>query len=158
MSAAKDVADAVLAAVVAQADAADVTLPSRRYVSNGAPAVDREQVTVHVRRTFAHSGDVTVQVAEPLVGAVGYAMRGVELAVTIMRCEPVPKGQQAAPPVAKIDESAGEVLTDADLIHDALTAYGRSSGCNSLAVTEWTALDPEAGFVGGQTTALISLV
>lgn len=158
MSAAKDTADAVLAAVETQADTDDVTLPTRRYVSNGAPAVDREQVTVHVRRIFSHTGDVTVQTPEPLVGAVGYTMRGVELAVTIIRCEPTPKGKQAAPPATKIDESADEVLADAELVNAALLAHGRTSGCNSLAVMEWTALDPEGGYVGGQTTALISLV
>ena len=157
MSAAKDTADAVLAAVVAEAAERDVTLPTRQLVSNGKPTVDCEQLTVHVIRVFSHSGDVSIQVPESLVGAAGFSMRGVEIAVTIVRCDPQPKGNASAPGAARIDASAADVLDDAELIDAALRAYGRASGCNSLAVLEWTALDPEGGFVGGQTTALISL-
>lgn len=152
-------AKALLDAVVAHYATAGVALPARQYVSPGPPFIDCAQATVHVVREFTHSGDVVdAQRPEAQASHPGHAMRGLEVAVTVVRPIPQPDDRGRPPKPAALDASAQEILGDAGLVDAAIRAYGRQVGCSSLAVVRWVALKAEGEFSGGQTIALISLV
>lgn len=151
--AARSVLDAIVAAYAADA----VALPDRRLVTPGVPAWDCEGVYVQVERMFAHAGDVTVEALSAVTRTAAFALRGVGIGVTIVRCVPVvdgdPEWGDAAPPAAAAEEAAAAViLADVVLAQNAIVAAQRAgdlAGCNALAFESWSSVGPDGGLAGG---------
>lgn len=163
-----DLADALLGAVEdyyatnAIGPLSSNALPERRYVSDGLPAWDGEQVTVQVTRLFAvdeNGGDGGGFPVGPFV------RRGAEMVIQIIRAAPVMSDGSEdlvgeAPPPADIAASAQRKLADSQMIDQALiTGYkdGTLPGCNGLFMVGWMSDGPEGGLVGGSVTVRMML-
>jgi hypothetical protein len=111
-----DTATTALQVVVDAAAAAQVTLPTRQYVVPGlAAAYDCPQLTVTIQAVQV--GVPGQAIGQPIANCqrLRYATYRVEL----LRKTPTQQGS-APPSVAKLDESAKEVLRDMEVIHGAL--------------------------------------
>lgn len=152
-----DLAGDVLAAVVAHYLDEGVDLPDRRYVTDGLPAWDCEQVTVRVARTYGHGGDVRVETGS-LLGPLVLAAADVE--VQVVRCSPTVDDAGDPPAADEISASAAAVLDDADLVRAALLAAykdGLLGACQGAVLVGWTPAGPEGGLVGGATLVRLDL-
>lgn len=148
----------VLAALEAHYPAAPdpMALPARRYVSDGEPAWDCEQVTVRLLRVLTHAGAL---VAETVMVISDPYMLAVDVEVEIVRCAPgleVEGDEGVVPSTEDIEESAQRVYTDAATVPDALAAAveaGDLPGCQGLALLSWTPKGP-SGLLVGSTTVI----
>jgi hypothetical protein len=143
-------ARALLDTVVAYYDDQGVPLPDRRFVSDGTPAWDCEQVCTYVERTF--SGTLEDENTRPMNCLV---VRSAQIVVEIARCTPVFANEWSdAPPAAdEIDGVAQTVLGDSMLLANGIVAAhkaGDLGGCRGLALVEWESLGPQGGLVGGR--------
>ena len=143
-------AKALLDVVVAHYADQGVPLPDRRFVSDGTPAWDCEQVVTYVERTF--SGTLENENTRPLNCLV---VRSAQIVVEIARCTPVfANDYDDAPPTAEaIDGVAQTVLGDSMHLTNAIVAghqAGELGGCKGLALVEWESLGPQGGLVGGR--------
>lgn len=141
------------------------TLPSRQYVSAGAPAWDCELLAVWCERTEGYEGNPATVTQQQMSKGAGFAMRVGTFVVTLVRCTPaVPDskgGKVALTTVAQEEDAAAELYGDAQRVLNALvTAYraGELTGCHSLAFTEWTPIGPEGGMVAGELRVRVGLV
>lgn len=143
----------VLAAIEAGYPAAPSAhaLPDRRYVSDG-PAVADDcadgALSVAVERMFSHAGDLAEQFVQQQPPEPSYALRGVTVAVRLVRCSPVDKMIA----VADIEDAAEVTLADPIRLWNALRAAQASddlAGCSGLAFESWEGYGPEGGLAGG---------
>lgn len=151
------IGQAILDALVDHYAEMEVELPERRYLSAGMPAWDCEGVAVWGERSFSHNGDVSREVVEPLIGAVGSLTRGVQWGVTIMRCSPqtieMDSGVVQWPTPDEETAAAALVLADEVMVPNALKAAsraGRFASTNDWAVAEWRTIGPAGGFVASE--------
>lgn len=147
-----ELAGAVLEAVeTAYAAETTAALPDRRYVAEGTPAYDCDQVTVQVTRTFLTSGGIAQESIAPLGGAQFVA----EVVVSIIRCA-APIGEDGeAPSTSEIEEVAQLVLSDAVVVFDAVNEaqrVGDLPGCSGVGFAGWNAVQPSGGLTGGLAT------
>lgn len=152
-----DLASDILAAVEDHYLTEGVDLPGRRYVTDGLPAWDCDQVTVRVTRTFGIAGDVRVEAASILGPLV---LTAADVEVQVVRCAPTVDDSGDPPAPEAIADSAEAVLNDADLVRAALLeAYkaGDLGGCQGAALLGWTPAGPEGGLVGGATLVRLDL-
>lgn len=154
-------ASSVLAAIESHYSLIGVELPARRYVSDGEPAWDCEQVTVELRRTYPMSGDVRQEV--PALATVEF-VRAAEIAVQIVRCAPTVEetieGVATLPSPDAIEESALTKLSDAELVPAALRAGYRDGtlpGCGGVSFVSWRSIGPDGGLTGGETTMRLAI-
>lgn len=155
-----DIAQACLDAVVAHYITEGVVLPDRQYVSNGLPAFDCEQVTVHVPETFGITGTPLGENPSDQYRDAGHAMRAGIFAVTIVRCVPT-IDDNGQPPAVALEVTASQVIyADAVLSLNALIVAegaGDLPGCGSVVFRSWTNENPQGGFGGGTLRVAISL-
>lgn len=154
-------AAAVLSAVETHYAAAGVELPDRRYVSDGLPAWDCEQVTVRVTRTFGTQGSV---LAETNAVLGGLFHRTAELEVEVVRCAPTvtDEGAEVAWPTANaIEQSAEAILDDAERVPLAIKQAfdaGNLGSCSGVSLMGWAGKGPDGTYVGGTLTLRVELV
>lgn len=154
----------VLAALELYAAQTSYLLPDRRYVSPGLPAVDCEQVTVHVERTYSFEGDLAAEVLQPHLPRAGFAARGATIVIQIFRCAPKADTQGTKivlPDVADEEAAALSTYSDAVFVINALLAGEKNAdlpGCSGLAIENWNSLGPNGGFVGGETRVRVTLL
>jgi hypothetical protein len=156
-----DLATGVIAALEAGYPAApDVAaLPERRYVSDGVPAWDCEQLTVHVVRTFNAALPGGGAAGAPGIPAFGKGptIRAAEIVVTIVRCSPTigdddGLNEASIPSVEEIEAAALVVLSDAEMIPMLLEEAVRTRqlpSCEAITFVSWDGAGPEGGLVGG---------
>lgn len=154
------VADQVLAALESFYPAApdSLALPERRYVSDGTPAYDCEQVAVQVARTMGILGNVAAEQAMQVLGPM--VQRAAEVVVHVIRCAPVVDDDGSAPSTDEVEASARGVLADAVMVPDALLAAykaGLLGACSGVALGGWAGYGPEGGLVGGLVTVRLDL-
>jgi hypothetical protein len=155
-----DLAAAVFDAVVDHFAAAGEPLPDRRYIADGPPSWDCQQLTVHVERTYGTEGNVAAEVLAPVACLV---LRGAVVAVEIVRCCPVvdSSGDEVIiPPAAEIEETAHQKLRDAVLMTNAIVAAYRAEalpGCHGIAIENWVNSGPQGGLTGGVLRVRIDL-
>lgn len=156
-------ASALLAAIVdyyaANTTEAAQALPARQYVADGTPAWDCEQVTVHVRRTFAIDGSGQEVGLLPLGHMV---RRGAEMGLQVVRCIPTVEGEMEVefPTAEAIEESARVILTDAEMLADAAVVADQSGvlpGCDGVFFAGWENAEPGGGLGGGTITIRLVL-
>lgn len=155
-----DIADACLDAVVAHYAEKAVELPERRYVANGLPAFDCEQVTVFCESTSGISGSPAIEVATEQFRDAGHAMRLGVFAVSIIRCVPTLDDEGDPPTVADENESSALIYGDAVLVLNALIAAeeaGQLPEHGSIVFRGWTNENAQGGLGGGTLRAAISL-
>lgn len=128
-------------------------LPDRRYVSDGLPAYDDAQLTVHVNRTFSLDDNGNESANFPIGPLI---RRGCELVVTLLRGSPVVDTEGIddvrVPTPEEIEESARVILADPERLADALVAGWRNGdlpGCAGLFFAGWQSYGPEGGLAGG---------
>jgi hypothetical protein len=156
-----DLASGIIAALEAGYPAAPdaAALPERRYVSDGVPAWDCEQLTVHVVRTFNAAqpgGGAPGSPGIPSFGK-GPTVRAAEVVVTIVRCSPTIAddgglGEATIPTEAEIEAAALVVLSDAEMIPMVLEDAVRTRqlpSCEGISFVSWDGAGPEGGLVGG---------
>lgn len=147
-----NVANDVLTAVVDAFAAANVALPSRRYVHTGAVAHDCEQLVVSTMRNYR---------GEPLQEAPGrsrgpYEPRSVEVDVALIRCVSVPNEVGDPPSAATLDGEGEARHADLWIItHGLYLAHknGELETCQQLAIGDAEAVGPDGGFAGWTVTA-----
>lgn len=158
-----DLAAATLTAIVGYYDEhaqGEQVLPDRQYVTDGTPAWDADQVTVQAVRTFAVDGSGVEVGLLPLGPMV---RRGAEFSVQVVRCIPTIEGDMdaaGAPKVEDIEGSARVILTDAEMMADAIVAAyheGALPGCGGVFFAGWANLEPEGGLGGGVITVRMTL-
>jgi hypothetical protein len=141
----------------------DATLPDRRYVSDGLPAYDVDQLTAHVTRTVSLDDRGQESANFPLGPLV---WRSVEVIITLLRYSPVVDtdgvDDVVIPSEAVIETSARRVLGDAERVPDAiLQAYREGlllpAACNGVFHAGWQQYGPEGGIVGGINTFRLRL-
>lgn len=154
-----DVAKVVQDAVEDYYAAQFVLLPDRRYVAPGAPAMDCEQLTVHIERVFTNEGDVTFETAQPLRRAPGHGLPAATVIVSLYRCTPVQDDNGNPPSAAALELNAQELLADGIMLHNALLVADDASrlGFNLLALNGWTNIEPIGAFGGGYLRATLGL-
>lgn len=140
----------------AYADAADdegapegLALPARRYVAEGPPAYDCEQVVVAFARSYPGL-PFQENPAAPVLRAT--LLRSVTLAVHVVRCIPTISDRGVFPKVEALDASARNLLVDAFLVPGALVRgyhAGAFAGlCDGFGVREVVPAEPSGGFGG----------
>lgn len=151
---------ACLDAVIAHYITEGVELPERRYVANGLPAFDCEQVTVFCENTVGITGTPTAENPTEWFHDAGHAMRAGIFAVSIIRCVPVLDDDGDPPPVAEENTSAALIYGDAVRVLNALIAAeaaGDLPGGGSVVFRGWTNENAQGGVGGGTLRAAISL-
>lgn len=160
------IAQAALDAVVAGFAAESRALPARQFVAPGTPAAlpfDCELLAVQLTRTFGQEGNVASPAAQPVFAHPGFALRGCDIAVTLVRCVPEIQGGSslARPrvPTAPVEQAAAEeLLTDAVVLTNALLERGAFPvSCNGVIVRDWSAIGPAGGFGGGILNVTVAL-
>jgi len=131
---------------------AGLSLPGRRYVSEGAVAIDCELMAVELRRVFR---------GLPLQENVGdlrcIGLRTAEFHIFIFRCASVPQDSGAPPSTGTIESFAQPIYTDAWVLPSELQ-YRVSSGtygfpgCENILVGNLDIVGPEGGFGGVDLT------
>lgn len=156
----KAIADALLTAVVAHYAEEGVELPERRYVANGLPAFDCEQVTVFCENTVGITGTPLGENPTEWLRDAGHAMRAGIFAVSIIRCVPTLDDEGDPPSVEAEDESAALIYADAVRVLNALVAAevaGELPEHGSIVFRGWTNENAQGGLGGGTLRASISL-
>jgi hypothetical protein len=144
--------------VVEQFAAASVTLPSRRFVSNGAVAFDEcEQLAVQVERI--HVGGVGAETSAPVNCVV---TRTAELAVWLTRCTPQMAEDGTPPSASEIDASAEDLLADAVLLSEAVITKRRDyahfdGNRRDVGIAELRPIGPEGGQGGAVQRVRVQL-
>jgi hypothetical protein len=150
-------ARAVLDALTERWPVGAAELPERRYVAFGEVAIDCEQITVSIERTFTIEADAATEVTA--TGAL-FFMRAVEVTVQIARCIPTVDDDGNMPRPEDIEVSAAIAAQDEQNIRDALIdaqQEGDLASCNGIALQNWTAVGPDGGFGGGRLGVLLAL-
>lgn len=150
-------AAATLTAVENGYAAASVPLPDRRYVSNGLPAWDCEQVAVYVETVSPTLGDPAVPFIQARVLPLG--MRGAQIAIGIVRCVPVMDNDANPPPVIDEEGAALAIYRDPVVTLDAIRlAIGDGiPGCGGATYLGWTNLNAQGGLGGGVSRFALSM-
>lgn len=148
-----DLAAAALAAVEAEYATAGVDLPARRYVAEGPPAYDCEQVVLAFVRLYPGTA-----FAEDAPGLAQRAMfpRSATLALHIVRCIPVLSDRGKPPTVPQLDGSAASIMTDVLLAPVSLVRAWHAGAwaglCETFGIREVIPAEPSGGFGGSITT------
>lgn len=136
-----------------------VALPARRFVCDGLPAWDCEQLVTWVDRVYVGTVD-----AEAVRSVDCYHERVAVVGVLLVRCTPnVPKeqGQRVLLPApAEIESHTQVVLADATLVENALLEHAGEFGLGGhrgMAFESWQRQGPEGGFSGGLLRVRLSL-
>ena len=118
--------------------------PERRYVADGQPAFDCDQVTVHI--AGFHRG--TTQTERPTHPA---APASVTAVVTRVWCVPTMTESGRAPRTVDLERSGATVTAGAQELWDAVVAAAQSLGCHP-AVLGAAPVAPSGGVVGWTVT------
>jgi hypothetical protein len=154
------IAGLVVDAIADHYDGLGLPLPERRYVAPGLPAYDCPMLAVHVERIFPHDGNLGVESVPQLEGEAAFYMRGIALAVYLLRCVP-PLNNDGTPPAADLEETAAaDILRDP--VHEwravlAALDAGDLPGCGGLAWQGWESVTPDGLLGGGVLRFLVSL-
>lgn len=144
-----DLAAGVLAAVETTYQAENIPLPDRRYVSDGPPAYDCEQVVVALVRMYPGL-PFQEDPGQPILKLT--LMRSVTLAVHVVRCIPVVNNAGKAPSVDAMEASGLTVLTDSWMLPWAMLEGHRQQVfaelCDTIGMRELTPAEPLGGFGG----------
>lgn len=159
-----DLANLVLAAIVAEFALADVELPGVQFVSNGDVPQDDELLAVALNRMYGVSMSAGVP-AEEVAAQRCTMWRAAQYEIVLVRCAPVIEDHPiAGNPRARynlVEESARQVMYDGMIVtRGILRAYRAETfglGPN-LAFEDWAALEPTGGIVGGRLLVRIGLV
>lgn len=156
-----DVCTDLLGAVI---DGHGGSLPSRTYVSAGAPAWDCELLSTWCERTYTIDGDVGTEARVPFGAGAGHTMRAGLFVVTLLRCTPAvidTDGLEPVLPTVEQEQEAAELLyEDNQRIMNALVAGERNGalpGCHGLVFTDWRSLGPFGGLVAGEQRLAVGL-
>lgn len=144
-----DLAAGVLAAVETTYQAEGIDLPERRYVADGPPAYDCEQVVVALVRMYPGL-PFQEDPGQPVLKM--RLLRSVTLAVHVVRCIPVLDNQGNPPTAAAIDASGANVLQDSWMLPWAMLEGHRQQLfaplCDTIGMRELTPAEPSGGFGG----------
>lgn len=155
-------ANTVLSAVVNGWDGGAEPLPERQYVTVGEVAWDCEEVVVSIERTFGYAGDLSVDFNQPLTRGFSFALRGVTLAIWIVRCFPAFEDDAGDPPTTTAIEAATQpIATDSGAILSALIdsqKAGELAGCDGLVFENWTVEGPQGGMAAGVLRVRIGFI
>jgi hypothetical protein len=125
------------------------SIPARRYVTIGIPAIDCDQLVVAVDRVIGHEGNPSVETTNPLRCLT---MRAVELSIWLVRCAPVLRDDGSPPAASAIQTAALEVAEDPPRILQALLDAYRDGDLGSIwgvVFLDWRAIPAQGGFHGG---------
>lgn len=145
-----DLAAGALAIIEAAYAEREVAVPARRYVGDGLPAWDCEQLVVWVEQVPVGRADQPELSVDDCLH-----LRAALLNIDTVRCAPPMSAKGDAPTVAAIDASAQRVLADPMVQFNALLSAYRAetwSAPKALAFDSWLSLGPDGGFVGGRLT------
>jgi len=150
-----DAASDLLARVEAAAAAAAVTLPDRRFVSNGEVAFDCALVAVQLPSAFRG----TPAFPESDRNRRNTVVWTFEFTVWLVRDVPILSEQGVWPSAAAITDSASIILRDAHVLTYGLLPQldELAAGCTSLAVGNLAGVGPEGGVAGWQLPVQIGL-
>lgn len=144
-----DLAESLRDIVVAGYAAKNITLPARRFVSNGDVAMDNcEQFAVQMKRNY--EGLPGAEDITPLKPACLFD-RSVEFDLWIIHCAPTMNDKGTPPSVHDLEASAEVVMRDAATLPWILYhAYrqGVLNECDSLLLGPVLGHGPEGGVVG----------
>jgi len=153
-------ARAALDAIINNWDADAEPLPERQYVAFGLVAWDCEQLTVSISRTYGVEADVA---AEQLVSNQMFAMRGLEIEVSLIRCVPVAdtSGDVIIIPTADDIEASARIaaIDERTIMNTLIEAQqdGDLGGCHGIAFGGWSAEGPNGGLGGGRLAVRLAL-
>lgn len=157
-----DLCQAVLEAVNAEWPAEAEPLPDLQYVTNGEVAMDGcDVLAVSIERTFPIAGDQSFEVLEP---GISLAQRAAVVVLSLFRCVPIvtDDGEEAVnPTAAQLEESALELLMDAQALENAVVAAGedeRIGGCAGVTLADSNALGPFGGMGGCELRIRVRMV
>lgn len=129
--------------------AAGVSLPSRKYVSNGDVAFDCEQLAVQASQVYL--GQSGGQVITPITKGAA-VVRTVEFSIYLLRCAPVAPDNQTAPSAADIQANAQKILIDGWVLFQGVLAEGIAGTllgeCENFSVNAMTPQGPAGGQAG----------
>lgn len=147
----------VLDIVVDYYDDNSISLPARRYVCAGLPAVDCEQITVRGARRYSHTGDM---LREEPTSVLGLAQVGIPVEVQIVRCAVTLDDNGAAPLPSEMEADAAVLYSDSDHVLNAIreaVGAGLLGGCHTVAWLDWRNDGEDGGLMAGTTTFALSL-
>lgn len=158
-----DVLDTIVDAVLAALTNTDAGAPDRSCVVNGAIAWDEcecgQLAGTVIRYFFSDSFPNTVQGG--ITGACRSANVVAEMAVSILRCAPGPKGQKMAPECSELEESAQTVMIDAHVTRNTIACLLEHLKENDLIIDyligDQTTVGPDGACVGSDIGFFIEL-
>ena len=157
-----NVCQALLTAVI---DHHGGTLPSRQYVSAGAPAWDCDLIAVWHETADGYEGNPVTITTQTMPSGAGFALRAGTFVITMVRktCAVVKSvGNRAVLPTVEQEEDAAHTLYgDEQRMVNAVVAAtkaGELPGCHSLAIVGWQVIGPEGEYVAGELRVRIGLV
>lgn len=142
------------------------SLPERRVISHGLPALDCELVAVWCEQTLGYEGDVTVAVGGPLNPQAAHSMRAATIGITISRCDlsaaelDLVGGEVELPSPFSVTETARITYADQAHVMNALLAATKAGvfGQHQWAPLSWTTEGPEGGLAGSTLRISVGLV
>lgn len=155
---------AVLGALVMEWPAEAEPLPQRQGIVAGLPAWDCEQIIVAIENSFSHSGDVSTEVRDFQQAGATWGIRGVALAVWIIRCastEQSINNRVILPAMDALTAEAEIIGRDGIAVQNVLMDAQRSgllAGCNGLSFDQWQTQGPEGGFGGSVYRLRVSFI
>ena len=160
-----ELADALLAAVIAEFELAEVELPARRFVTTGTVFYDTEQLSV----TLARMHGVDTEGGGAPAGQSSDALRclvwtAAEFEVMLLRCAPTFEtfvtGTIAVPSVDVVRDHGRRIARDAAIMQRGIVRAYRADAFGmgpTAALTGWEAVG-EADFAGGALRVTLGLV
>lgn len=134
------------------------TVPARRYVADGIPVWDCEQLTIFADAILPHQGNPFDQIARS--GAAGcVTMQAAGFIIGHVRCVASATKATPTPSVAALDASGRAVLGDAAAIWDGIRnamAVGTLPQ-KQMGFGSWQAIEPAGGFGGGTLRIIAGL-
>lgn len=139
-------------AIVTHWDAGADALPARQYIHAGDVAIDCEQFVVAIVGTTGTSTDLAAAgIIDQHQTSPAWAMRTLNLAISISRCAVVPD-EGDPPSTDDLEDDALRIAQDGQSMLNALVIgqkLGEIAGCNGVVFQGWQVQGPLGGFVSG---------
>lgn len=142
-----DLAADVLEAAVEILNSENAGAPDRAYVSHGPPALDCEQITVHVTNV----GEAVTQTVDPLTpGVRKNRVNLTGLMVTVVRCYPTVDERGRPPKVDALNQAAALLNADAWALWNGLWRMRGDlfADCDLVFFDGVAPIVPQGGFAG----------
>lgn len=147
-----DLADAMLAAVVARYTMNGLTLPPRQYTHVGEVAYDCEEVVATLESIYPGLPGEEAITAPPRGGAFVATAR---MALVLVRCVPAVSDRGKAPTAAQLNAAGQAALIDAREVLKALTGAASAGDftpyCTSVSYFGTEFVGPQGAFLGSVT-------